>query len=73
MDNTGFGAYGLMGTSENPEIMKIKNQLQDSGALFTSLSGSGSTMFGVYDNLESVKNARDLFNDFQTYIALPIN
>ena len=58
--------------STYPEIMKIKNQLQDSGALFSSLSGSGSTMFGVYDSLESVTIARNQFKDFQTYIALPI-
>jgi len=59
--------------STYPEIKKIKMDLNNSDSLFASLSGSGSTMFGVYDNLESVKNARDLFNDFQTYIALPVN
>ena len=59
--------------STYPEIKKIKMDLSNSNSLFASLSGSGSTMFGVYDNLESVKVARDLFNDFQTYIALPIN
>jgi len=37
------------------------------------LSGSGSTMFGVYDNLEFVANARNKFKDFQTSIALPVN
>ena len=58
--------------STYPEIMKIKNQLQDSGALFSSLSGSGSTMFGVYDNLESIRNVSDSFNAYQTYEALPI-
>ena len=58
--------------STYPEIMKIKNQLQDSGALFSSLSGSGSTMFGVYDNLESIRNISDSFNAYQTYEALPI-
>ena len=59
--------------STYPEINEIKNMLKRTNTLFASLSGSGSTMFGVYDNLESVKVARALFNDFQTYIALPIN
>ena len=58
--------------STYPEIKRIKNDLQNSGSLFSSLSGSGSTMFGVYDNLESVRNAQDLFKDFQTYISLPV-
>jgi 4-diphosphocytidyl-2-C-methyl-D-erythritol kinase len=58
--------------STYPEIKRIKNDLQNSGSLFSSLSGSGSTMFGVYDNLESVNTAKDLFNKYQTYTALPI-
>ena len=58
--------------SAYPEIKKIKSDLQNTNSLFASLSGSGSTMFGVYDNLESVRNAKDLFKDFQTYISLPV-
>ena len=58
--------------STYPEIRKIKDELQKSDSLFSSLSGSGSTMFGVYDNLESVKSAKDSFKDFQTHISLPV-
>ena len=58
--------------STYPEIKAIKSGLQNTNSLFVSLSGSGSTMFGVYDNLESVSNAQDLFKDFQTYISLPV-
>ena len=58
--------------STYPEIKKIKSDLQNTNSLFTSLSGSGSTMFGVYDSLESVSNAQDSFKDFQTYISLPV-
>ena len=59
--------------STYPEIKKIKSELQRSESLFSSLSGSGSTMFGVYDNLELATNARSLFKDLQTCIALPVN
>ena len=59
--------------STYPEIKRIKSGLQKTQSLFSTLSGSGSTMFGVYDNLESVKMANNLFKDFQTYISLPIN
>ena len=58
--------------STYPEIREIKNELQKSDPLFSSLSGSGSTMFGVYDNLESVRKSSDLFNEYQTYEALPV-
>jgi len=58
--------------STYPEINEIKHMLKRTNTLFASLSGSGSTMFGVYDSLESVTAARNQFKDFQTYIALPI-
>ena len=58
--------------STYPEIREIKNELQKSDSLFSSLSGSGSTMFGVYDSLESVRKSSDLFNEYQTYEALPV-
>ena len=58
--------------STYPEINEIKHMLKRTNTLFASLSGSGSTMFGVYDSLESVTIARNQFKDFQTYIALPI-
>ena len=58
--------------STYPKINEIKNMLKRTNTLFSSLSGSGSTMFGVYDSLESVTIARNQFKDFQTYIALPV-
>lgn len=33
-----------------PEIQKLKSKLYDSGALFASLSGSGSSVFGIFKN-----------------------
>lgn len=33
-----------------PEIDRIKSQLYDSGALYASLSGSGSTVFGIFEH-----------------------
>tara|TARA_B100001123_G_scaffold443185_1_gene588623 strand:- start:1841 stop:2677 length:837 start_codon:yes stop_codon:yes gene_type:complete len=59
--------------STYPEIMEIKSKLKKAGALFSSLSGSGSTVFGVFNNLELIRRSSDLFNDYQTYETLPIN
>ena len=59
--------------STYPEIKKIKDNFEKNKPLFSSLSGSGSTMFGVYDSLESVNHASDLFKQHQTYKALPVH
>ncbi|SVC97224.1 uncharacterized protein METZ01_LOCUS350078, partial [marine metagenome] len=42
---------------EYPEIFAIKKQILAFGAKGALLSGSGSTVFGLFDNLETVKNA----------------
>lgn len=36
--------------SEHPELEGIKNNLLESGALFASLTGSGSAIYGIYKN-----------------------
>ena len=40
-----------------PEILRIKNELLSSGAGGALLSGSGSTVFGIFDNPEIAKKA----------------
>jgi len=57
--------------STYPEIGNIKNNLLNSGAFFTSLSGTGSTMFGVYRNKSLALKARPIFNSYQTILAFP--
>ncbi|NLG53125.1 MAG: 4-(cytidine 5'-diphospho)-2-C-methyl-D-erythritol kinase [Clostridiales bacterium] len=60
---------------EKPEIQKIKTRLDSSGALGSLMSGSGSTVFGVFDD---EKTARKAFNTFKrvyrdTYLTRPIS
>ena len=31
-----------------PEIKKIKNKLYDKGAVYASMSGSGATVYGIF-------------------------
>ena len=41
----------------HPEILSIKEKLYESGALYSSMSGSGSTVFGIFErkiNLENI-------------------
>tara|TARA_S200000501_G_scaffold238179_1_gene223237 strand:+ start:1061 stop:1900 length:840 start_codon:yes stop_codon:yes gene_type:complete len=56
-----------------PEIRKIKNSLTEFGAIFSSLSGTGSTVFGVFNDETSAKEAELFFrNKYQTYLTNPI-
>jgi len=55
-----------------PEIGAIKIKLLKLGARFASLSGSGSTVYGVFDDEASAKEAELLFNSsHQTFLANP--
>ena len=57
-----------------PEIGAIKTKLLNLGARFASLSGSGSTVYGIFDDEASAKEAELLFNSsHQTFLATPLN
>ena len=56
-----------------PEIGAIKKKLLDSGAKFASLSGSGSTVYGVFDDEAKLNKAESFFhNSHLTILANPI-
>ena len=55
-----------------PEIGDIKENLQGAGALFAGLSGSGSTVFGVFDNLKTAKLTREKFSRYQAFLTSPV-
>ena len=57
--------------SAYPEILDIKKIFYKSGALYSSLSGSGSTVFGIYNDMKSAISARNCFNSYHAYIASP--
>ncbi len=54
-----------------PEIGIIKKTLIANGALYASLSGSGSTMFGVFDNYLDAEKTSFLLNEYNTVITRP--
>ena len=55
-----------------PEIGQIKNSLRVHGARFASLSGSGSTVFGVFDKDADAKSAESHFSSrYNTFITNP--
>ncbi len=56
-----------------PEIGKIKTLLQNEGALYAGLSGSGSTVFGAFKNRYDAERAQKQFKNHTTFISFPIN
>jgi len=55
-----------------PEILNIKDILYKTGALYSGLSGSGSTMFGIYNDILTAKEAIKSLNEYHTHIASPV-
>lgn len=53
-----------------PEILEIKNELLSSGAGGALLSGSGSTVFGIYDSPEIAKEALARFTGEKYRVCL---
>jgi 4-diphosphocytidyl-2-C-methyl-D-erythritol kinase len=57
-----------------PEIKKIKIDLIQAGALFSLMSGTGSTVYGIFPNLKKAKEAKNIFRDNHfTFIQYNMN
>jgi 4-diphosphocytidyl-2-C-methyl-D-erythritol kinase len=50
---------------QHPEIGTIKEQLYQQGALYASMSGSGSSVYGIFDHLPDVPK---VFENYFTYV-----
>jgi len=44
--------------NQYPQVQKIKEELQALGALLTLMSGSGSTVFGIFETPEKMRGAK---------------
>jgi 4-diphosphocytidyl-2-C-methyl-D-erythritol kinase len=55
-----------------PEIGGLKARLISAGAKFASLSGSGSTVFGIFEDPADAELAQQEFPSFQSFIAYPV-
>lgn len=42
---------------EYPEIKNIKKELYNMGAIYASMSGSGSTLYGIFDSVPEIKQS----------------
>jgi len=55
-----------------PIIADIKNRLLREGAIFSRMSGSGATVFGVFDSMKKAENASKVFKDGWTAVVKTI-
>ena len=51
-----------------PQLWLIKANLLDAGARYAAISGSGSTVFGIFDNDKLAESAADTFADCATFV-----
>ncbi|MFP4370292.1 MAG: 4-(cytidine 5'-diphospho)-2-C-methyl-D-erythritol kinase [Candidatus Kapaibacterium sp.] len=54
---------------EYPDIADIKAAMYASGALFALMSGSGSTVFGIFHKAEKAVKAAGNFSKYRTFLA----
>jgi 4-diphosphocytidyl-2-C-methyl-D-erythritol kinase len=45
-----------------PELSKVKSALERAGAFYASLSGSGSAIYGLFENAKAARDAADTLN-----------
>jgi len=50
-------------------LKEIKDELYRQGAIYASMSGSGSSIYGVFDNMVSLKNINPKYYIFQSKLA----
>jgi 4-diphosphocytidyl-2-C-methyl-D-erythritol kinase len=54
---------------KNPSIEKLKNTLYQHGAIYASMSGSGSSVFGLFHKNYRTDNISRLFSDYHCFIS----
>jgi 4-diphosphocytidyl-2-C-methyl-D-erythritol kinase len=56
-----------------PDLLEIKSRLKESGAIYASLSGSGSSVFGIFDNGEAANAAKSAFERrYPVFVTQPV-
>ncbi len=51
-----------------PEIADIKSKMYKLGALFSLMTGTGSTVFGIFKTIKDAQNAKNNFNKYYSII-----
>lgn len=56
---------------KHPGIAEIKERLYKSGAVFALMSGSGSSVYGLFKHPDEARIAADIFKNYQTFVCEP--
>ncbi len=56
---------------KHPEIAQIKEKLYKSGAVFALMSGSGSSVFGLFKSEQESLRAMESFKNYQVFLSEP--
>lgn len=51
-----------------PELSEIKAAIEKGGSLYASMSGSGSSIFGIFDDVNMAEKMRGKFDNSSTYV-----
>ena len=54
--------------SAHPELLDIKTKIYESGAIYASMSGSGSSIFGIFESANMAENAKRHFKEMDVYV-----
>lgn len=70
-----YNVFELPVSSEVPEISDIKEKLLQNGALTAAMTGSGSAVFGIFDNAADAEKARNVLGRSYTdaFLAAPVS
>ncbi len=74
LSNIIYNAFEDIIFSEYPELFKIKSDLISEGACCSLMSGSGSSIYGIFDDTKKLKNAYNHFlkMDINCFISKPL-
>ncbi len=53
----------------HPSIAQIKQTLYDRGAVYASMSGSGSSVYALFDNAVDARKAAEVFSQADTFVS----
>jgi 4-diphosphocytidyl-2C-methyl-D-erythritol kinase len=54
------------------EVREVKEKMEDAGSLFTQMSGTGSTVYGFFENIDKAENTAALMPDsYLSFISFP--
>ena len=68
-----YNVFEPLAVERVPEIAKIKQQMKQYGALGAQMTGSGSAVFGIFENFEKAAEACEILHEKYQYTFLTTN